>query len=396
MSIDTLILLAVLLLVAALLLALLLRRPQGDGVLLGRVEALAAGQDRQAQLVGEIQRATAQNLSDVGDRISAQMLDQTRALGHALVQQNDRLAAQEKTLADAIKAQNDRLEAVLGTNAERLTKQLADQAKAGAESAAAIQERLGVIDAARANIEALGAQVTTLSGILGNKQQRGAFGEGQLEQIIQDRLPPEGFSFQHTLSNGRRADCLINLPHPPGPIAVDSKFPLEAWIALRDATDDAARLNGLRQFRGDVLKHVKDVRARYVIAGETAEGAIIFVPSESIYAELHHSAAEVITAAAKEGVYLVSPTTLWAVLTSMRALMRDVRLRNEAGQIQKEVKALLADIGRLDSRVADLRGHFDKASGVITQITTSSDKIKRSGEKIEAVEFDRPAALPPP
>ena len=253
-----------------------------------------------------------------------------------------------------------------------------------------------MIDAARVNIEALGAQVTTLAGILGNKQQRGAYGETQLENIIRDRLPPEGFSFQHTLTNGRRADCFIQLPHPPGPIAVDSKFPLEAWIALRDAADDVQRLAGMKQFRADVNKHVKDVAARYIIAGETAAGAIIFVPSEAIYAELHHTAAEVVTAAARMGVYIVSPTTLWAVLTSMGALMRDVRLRNEAGRIQKEVKALLGDIGRLDTRVSELKNHFDKAGSVISQIETSSGKIKRSGEKIEAVEFDETPAIAAP
>jgi DNA recombination protein RmuC len=377
LNLEFAILAAGVLVALAILAALLLRRAPGQELVLGQMEALAAGLDRQRE------------------RLTQQMLDQTRGLGEAMLRQGERLAAQEKALAEAIAAQNGRIEAALGTTAERLTRQLAEQALATAQSSSAIQERLAVIDGARANIEALGAQVSNLAGILGNKQQRGAFGEGQLEQIIRDRLPPEGFAFQHTLGNGRRADCMIHLPHPPGPIAVDSKFPLEAWIVLRDAADDAARLAGMRQFRGDVLRHVKDVAERYIVAGETAEGAIIFVPSESIYAELHHSAAEVITEAARRGVYIVSPTTLWAVLTSMRALMRDVGMRDEAGRIQKEVRAVLEDVNRLDARVAELRGHFEKASAAIAQVETSARKIKRSGEKIEMVEFDTPSALPP-
>lgn len=399
MTPETLLLGAVLLGIAVLALLLLRLRPAdagAQGVLLGKVEALAAAQERQAERVAAQDKALSDGLAAVGERLSAQVLDQTRALGEALAQQNQRLAAAEKGLAEAIAAQNQTLVEALGAQGERVTKQLSDQARAAAESNAAIQERLAVIDAARANIESLGAQVTNLSSILGNKQRRGAFGEEQLEHIIRDRLPPEGFSFQHTLSNSRRADCFIHLPHPPGPIAVDSKFPLEAWVALRDATDDAQRQAGMRQFRLDVQKHVKDVAERYIIAGETAEGAIVFVPSEAIYAELHHSAAEVVTEAARRGVYIVSPTTLWAVLTSMRALMRDVRLRNEAGRIQKEVKALLADVGRLDSRVGELRKHFDNAQAAIGQIQISSDKIKRSGERIDAVEFGEAPELPAP
>lgn len=397
MSIEALIFGALALIIIALL---LLRRAPVDpavGAISGKVDALAAGQDRQAERLAAQERALAQSLADTTERLTSQMLDQTKAMNTALVSQLERIAAQERALADAIAAQNTRLEANLGTQAERLAKQLAEQAQTTATTAAAIQERLAVIDAARANIEALGGQVLNLSSILDNKQKRGAFGETQLETLIQDRLAPEAYSFQHTLSNGRRADCFIMLPHPPGPVAVDSKFPLEAWIALRDATDDAARVLALRQLRTDVQKHLRDVAERYIIGGETAEGALVFVPSEAIYADLHINLAEVLTEGARRGVHVVSPTTLWAMLTSMRALMRDVRMRAEAQTIQQEVRLLLADVGRLEDRVGNLRKHFDQAAKDIEQIEISTRAIKRRGERVEAVEFEEaPAALPQP
>jgi DNA recombination protein RmuC len=257
-------------------------------------------------------------------------------------------------------------------------------------TATEIRERLAVIDAARGNIEALGAQVGTLSSILGNKQARGAFGEAQMEQIIADRLPADAYALQATLSNGKRADCLIHLPNPPGPIAIDSKFPLESWLAMREAPDDATRAAALKRLAADVQKHVKDVAERYVIPGETAEGALIFVPSEAIYAELHTALVAVVSDATRRGVYIVSPTTLWAVLGTMRALLRDVRLRQEAGKIRRELDRLLADVGRLDERTESLRRHFSQAQKDIDMIEVSSAAIKRGGQRLLDLEMDDP------
>jgi DNA recombination protein RmuC len=211
-----------------------------------------------------------------------------------------------------------------------------------------------------------------------------------MEQIIADRLPSDAFTLQATLSNGKRADCLIHLPNPPGPIAIDSKFPLESWLAFREATDDTTRNQRLRQFSADVQKHIKDVAERYIIPGETAEGALIFVPSEAIYAELHTSLVSLVTDATRRGVYIVSPTTLWAVLGTMRALMRDVRLRTEAGRIRREVDRMLADVGRLEERTDGLRKHFIQAQKDIDQIEISAAAIKRGGQRIADLELDDP------
>jgi DNA recombination protein RmuC len=381
---------AILLAAVLLVLAILLRRPAPDPVLgqiLGRVDAMAAAQDRQAERVAALE-------GDIADRVNAVVLDQTRVLSGAVQAQVARIAAQEAALADrmtgaekslteAIKAQNESLTRALSGQTERVTQSL------GA-TATEIRERLAVIDAARGNIEALQTQVTTLSSILGNKQARGAFGEAQMEQIIADRLPAEAYALQATLSNGKRADCLIHLPNPPGPIAIDSKFPLESWLALREAPDDATRAAALKRLAADVQKHVKDVAERYVIPGETAEGALIFVPSEAIYAELHTTLVGVVSEATRRGVYIVSPTTLWAVLGTMRALLRDVRLRQEAGRIRRELDRLVADVGRLDERTESLRRHFGQAQKDIDMIETSSAAIKRGGQRLADLEMDDP------
>ncbi len=377
-------------LIAALLIALvlILRRPAPDplaGMVMGQLSALAAAQERQAERVASLE-------GDIADRVNSVVMDQTRVLNGAVQEQITRIAAQEaavsdrltqaeRALTEALKSQNESLSVALSTQTERMTTSL------GATSSE-IKERLAVIDAARSNIEALGSQVNTLAGILGNKQARGAFGESQMEQIIADRLPSDAFTLQATLSNGKRADCLIHLPNPPGPIAIDSKFPLESWLALREATDDATRTQKLRQFSSDVQKHVRDVAERYIIAGETAEGALIFVPSEAIYAELHTSLVPLVSDATRRGVYIVSPTTLWAVLGTMRALLRDVRLRTEAGRIRKEVDKVLADVGRLEERTDSLRKHFGQVQKDMDLIETSVTAIKRGGQRIADLELD--------
>lgn len=377
--------LLIILVVAGVLLLMRAMADRANGQVVGRLEALAAAQERQGDRVLEQERALLRGLAETSERLTQQMLDQTRALGEALRAQNERLGAAERTLGEALAQQN-----------EKLLRTLNEQARADLEASAAIQERLAVIDAARGNIEALGTQVGHLSAILGNKQTRGAFGEAQLEQIVQDRLPPDAFALQATLGNGRRVDCLIRLPHPPGPVAVDSKFPLESWLVLREAPDEAARAAALRGFRADVLKHVRDVADRYILPDETADGAILFVPSEAIYADLHGALPDVVSEAHRRSVYIVSPTTLWAVLASMRALMRDVRMRTEARRIQSEVQGLVRDVGLLEDRVGKLKRHFEQAQGDIEDIERSTRAIKRHGEKIEAVEVGDPPALPPP
>ncbi|TPG59604.1 DNA recombination protein RmuC [Roseomonas nepalensis] len=364
---------------------LLLRRTGGDealGALAGKLDALGAAQDRQAMAAADRMAATERALAD---RLAATTAGLTETLTTALARQNDRLAATERALADRLAGQNERLGKVLSENALKAE-----------ETAGRIHERLAVIDAARANMEALGAQVGSLAQILGNKQSRGAFGEVQLRQLVEDRLPADGFAWQHTLANRTRCDVLIRLPYPPGPIAVDSKFPLEAWLAARDAADDAGRIAATKRFAADVTRHVDDVAGKYICPGETAEGALIFVPSEAIYADLHAAHAPVVDAAARRGVYIVSPSTLWAVLGTMRALMQDVRMRSEAGQIKNQVAELMKDVTRLDERVTKLRKHFLDMQADVQGIEITTGKITRRGASIEALELsDLPAITAP-
>lgn len=408
MSETAVLVLAGAVIVAALLLVLARRRDDGPALLAGRIDAMAAAQEKQADRLALLSEHQAERLAAqeqaLADRLAqatATMTDtliaQQKTMNAAIGAQTERLGQQERAIADRIAAQNETLNAILSGQTERVTKSLEDQAKRAAESAAAIQERLAVLDAARANIEGLGQQVGTLSAILGNKQSRGALGEVQLRQIVEDRLPPDACAFQHVFATKARADCLIRLPYPPGPVAVDSKFPLESWLAERDACDDATRAAAARRFATDVKKHVEDVGAKYIIPGETADGALLFVPSEAIYADLHARFPQVVEDAARRRVYVVSPTTLWAVLGTMRALMQDVRMRAEAGRIQEEVRKLMTELQRFDERVSDLRRHFDKASDSIRAIETTRDKITRAGERIAAVELgEPPEALPKP
>ena len=287
---------------------------------------------------------------------------------------------------------------------DALTKRLGDgfsqQTEKTGETLKGIHERLAVIDAAQKNITTLSEQVVGLQDILSNKQARGAFGEIQLQDLVSAVLPPSAYTWQATLGNNKVADCLILLPNPPGSIAIDAKFPLESYQALRDATDNTARTKAGRAFSADVLGHVRDIADKYIIAGETAESALMFLPSEAVYAELHANFRAVIEESFRKRVWIVSPTTLWATLNTVRAILKDVRMREQAGLIQIEVQKMLDDLGRLDTRVGNLQRHFDQAARDIGDIRTSTDKVTRRGTRIEEMQLgdEQPAealALPP-
>ena len=287
---------------------------------------------------------------------------------------------------------------------DALTKRLGDgfsqQTEKTGETLKGIHERLAVIDAAQKNITTLSEQVVGLQDILSNKQARGAFGEIQLQDLVSAILPPSAYTWQATLGNNKVADCLILLPNPPGSIAIDAKFPLESYQALRDATDDTARTKAGRAFSADVLGHVRDIADKYIVAGETAESALMFLPSEAVYAELHANFRAVIEESFRKRVWIVSPTTLWATLNTVRAILKDVRMREQAGLIQIEVQKMLDDLGRLDTRVGNLQRHFDQAARDIGDIRTSTDKVTRRGTRIEEMQLgdEQPAEaleLPP-
>lgn len=281
------------------------------------------------------------------------------------------------------RALNERLDAL----GKRVDDSLTQTTEKSTQSMTDLQKRLAVIDAAQRNLTELSGQVVSLQDILSNKQARGAFGEVQLGDMVRDMLPPSAYQLQAQLGNGKRADCLITLPNPPGSIAVDSKFPLEAYRALREARDDAARALAARAFVTDVRKHVDDISARYIVPGETAEMAIMFLPSEAVYAELHANFPQVVEYGHKARVFIVSPSTMWATLHTMRAILKDVRMREQAGVIQKEVLELFEDVNRLRARTQNLRKHFGNVEEDVRQIETSADKIIRRSERIKEVQI---------
>ena len=249
-----------------------------------------------------------------------------------------------------------------------------------------LKERLVLIDAAQKNIEELSSQVVGLQDILSNKQARGAFGEIQLVDLVKSIMPPNAYVFQATVGGNRRVDCLLTLPNPPGPIAIDAKFPLESYRTLIDSRDENNKHLARKALASDVLKHVKDISEKYIIPGETAESALMFLPSEAVYAELHANLADVVEKSWKSKVWIVSPTTLMATLNTIRAVLKDAQMREQAHVIQKEVSLMLTDVERLDGRVGKLESHFRQAEDDIKQIRVSADKLTKRGGKIEEIE----------
>jgi len=311
-------------------------------------------------------------------------------LAGRLSQMAESTAAQQAQLAERMQAQERAITKMLEERLGDLGKKVGDSLQLSStktgETMAKLQERLAVIDAAQKKITDLSTQVVGLQDILSNKQARGAFGEVQLQDLVKAALPPSAYGFQATLGNGRRADCLIKLPNPPGPIVIDAKFPLEGYRQLVDATDET-RETARKRFAADVLTHVKHIAERYIVPGETAESALMFMPSEAVYAELHANLSHMVDQSYGYRVWIVSPTTLMATLNTVRAVLKDAHMREQAGLIQKEVLTMMEDIGRLDQRVENLEKHFSQAEKDLREIRTSAGKITRRGERIGELEF---------
>lgn len=269
---------------------------------------------------------------------------------------------------------------------------LFEQTERTTQSLGALQERLAVIDAAQANLAQLSGEMLSLKDILNNKQTRGAFGQGRMEAIIRDGLHAKAFAFQFTLSNGMRPDCVITLPDSSLRLVIDAKFPLESYNAMRHAPDEVERRAAEQRLKGDVLKHVKDISEKYLINGETHETAIMFVPSESIYAELNERFEDVIQKAHRARVILASPNVLMLLVQTMQAIVKDSLMREQAHVIKGEVVKLLDDVGRLRERTGSLKKHFDQANADIEKIQFSTEQISKRGLKIESMELEDPQA----
>jgi DNA recombination protein RmuC len=311
-----------------------------------------------------------QHMGDAQERLSGGLHHVSEAQASA---QTSMLHLMETRLADV---QRQMTEALHGTSTRT------------ARSLGELQQRLETIDRAQANIEKLSGNVLSLQDILSNKQTRGAFGEIQLHDIVQKALPKDAYTMQATLSNGRRADCLIHLPNPPGPIVIDAKFPLEPYEALRRAETPRAQQEAAQLLRAAVRTHLKAIAEKYILEGETADGALMFLPSEAVYAELHANFADVVREGFALKVWIVSPTTCMATLNTMRAVLKDARMREQAGAIRKELALLYADVDRLSDRVGNLDRHFSQAAKDIEEIKTSSDKAARRARRLDNFDFE--------
>ncbi len=311
-----------------------------------------------------------QSLSDGQERLSGGLTHVSEAQAQS---QTAMLQLMERRLAQVQSQMNENLHG---------------SARNTAQSLGELQQRLKSIDKAQENITKLSGDVLSLQDILSNKQTRGAFGEIQLTDIVGKALPKDSYTLQATLSNGKRADCLIHLPNPPGPIAIDSKFPLEAYEQLRRAETQEQLNRAAQQLRLSLRKHIKDISERYIIEGETADGALLFLPSEAVYAELHANFPEVVRDGFAARVWIVSPTTCMATLNTMRAILKDARMQEQAGAIRKELGLLYADVDRLGSRVENLDRHFGQAAKDIADIKISADKAGRRARRLDNFDFE--------
>lgn len=270
----------------------------------------------------------------------------------------------------------------------RVGQGLETTARQTSENIARLNERLAVIDAAQKNLTDLTGEVVGLKEILANKQARGAYGQGRMEAIVRDGLPPGAYTFQATLSNRTRPDCLVHLPGDH-PLVIDAKFPLESWNALRRAEtqgEEAVR-RAMQDFRRDIEVHIKAISERYLIPGETHDTAFMFVPSESIFADIHERFEELVQRAHRARVVIVSPSLLMLSIQVIQSVLKDARMREQAHVIQSEVRQLMEDVSRLDDRVRKLQGHFVQTGKDVELILTSTQKIMRRGSRIDALEF---------
>lgn len=264
------------------------------------------------------------------------------------------------------------------------------QTKSTHENLAKLQERLAVIDTAQNNIQSLAGQVVQLQAILSNKQTRGAFGQGRMEAIISDGLPPNAYAFQATLSNGTRPDCLVFMPNHAPSLVIDAKFPLEAWNAMREAPTPEQRQTAERQFQNDMDTHIKAIAGKYLIAGETQDTAFMFVPSESIFATIHEEFEGLVQKANRARVIIVSPSLLMLSIQVVQAIMKDARMREQAHLIQSEVGRLMEEVVRLDDRVKKLHSHFQQTSKDVDDILITTGKVKKRGDRIEQLDLKQP------
>ncbi len=357
----------------------------GGAALVVLTLALLVALARAAGRAREEREAAAERQDEMDERMVA--------IARASAELNGRMA----TVAEVFGSRQAELARFVGERLDavgyRLGQNLDNSSKASTENLGKLNERLAVIDAAQGRLTELTQEVLGLKDILANKQARGAFGQGRMEAIIRDALPASAYEFQWTLSNRTRPDCCIRLPGDDRMMVVDAKFPLEAFTAVKAAAGDEAGVKtAMARVRGDVGRHIKDIAERYFLPGETQDVAILFVPSESLYAEINESYDDIVAKAHKARIIIVSPSLLMMAVQVMQAIVRDARVREQAHLIQNEVRTLVADVARLHERVGKLGTHFRQVGEDVTGVLTSADKILKRGERIDALDFSESEA----
>ncbi|AYG65059.1 MULTISPECIES: DNA recombination protein RmuC [unclassified Rhizobium] len=324
-------------------------------------------------------------------RAEDDMLDAEHTMA-ALLRSQAEMQGRLATMAEVFGSRQAELNQAIGQRldgmSQRVTATIGEQTRSTHENLRRLQERLAVIDAAQTNIQTLAKDVVGLQAILSNKQTRGAFGQARMETIIADGLPMGAYAFQPTLSNGSRPDCTVRMPNGSPPLVIDAKFPLEAWNAIRGAANPDQGKIAAQQFRRDLELHIRDIAEKYLIPSETQDTAFLFVPSESIFAEIHENFEAIVQKAQRARIVIVSPSLLMLSIQVIQAVLKDQRMREQAHVIQSEVAHLMDDLSRLDERVRKLQGHFAMAQKDVDMIVTSADKLARRGERIEALEFE--------
>jgi DNA recombination protein RmuC len=350
--------------------------------------------DLHAGLTKQGDRLTAV-LNDNSERLrgsTAEELKQTRetlhslqlALAHNLGESREAMVTK---LAETTQILTGKIDARLEQISGKVNERLDEGFKKTNETFTNVMTRLATIDEAQKKIETLTGSVVSLQELLGDKRARGAFGEVQLEAIVRNALPETAFEFQYTFARGMRADCVLKLPEPTGLIAIDSKFPLENFERM--FLDGAERISAAA-FKADVRKHVDDIATKYIIPGETSDGAVMFVPAEAVFAEIHARHRDLVEYAQHKRVWITSPTTLMAILTTAQSVIRNVETRKQIHIIKDELNKLGADFGRFQSRMDNLARHIEQAKNDVDEVHVSSRKISERFAKIERVELDAP------
>ncbi len=327
----------------------------------------------------EAQRVTEMRADNLEQSVQNLMSSQSELAGRM----SQLAEAQTRSQAGMMKALEERLDAVKLYMGRSLT----EQTDRTTNTLHQLQSRLSMIDEAQKNISNLSGNVSSLQDMLTGSRSKGLFGEIQMQDLVTTSLPPSAYSFGKVMPNGRTADCLIELPNPPGPIVIDAQFSLDSYHILRAAKDDTEKAQAERGFRNAVLKHVVDIAERFIIAGDTAESALMFLPSESVYAELHSNFPDVVEKSFRARVWIVSPTTLMATLNTVRGVLKDAKMREQAQVIHKETGLMLDDVGRLQKRVLNLQAHFGQTEKDVREILIAADKIARRAERIEEVQI---------